>query len=202
MTGTYRPPALIEKNRSTLRLKQTSASAPAVLEDAAGSGLWDDERVSSTLQKPKILEPMLALDEHHKNSQWLLHEHLFVAVTCCASCFPFETNMVEETSLVVHLGRNSLPSWGSLPRHAFPLVSLGGACVSFSARAHTRTHGSRCTERPLLFFVQAMYRADDGPGEFTVWSSWRYSSRCFVLCSSGAGLRGRVKIRPGQGRHQ
>lgn len=84
---------------------------------------------------------MLALDEHHEGSQWLLHEHLFVAVTCCASCFLFETNMVEETSLVVHLGRNSLPSWGSLPRHAFPLVSLGGghACRSALAHTHART---------------------------------------------------------------
>lgn len=74
--------------------------------------------------------------------------------------------MVEQTSLVVHLGRNGLPSWGiHYCAHTFPLVSLGWGdiCVSFSARAHTRTVVAAHSVR-FLFFVQAMYRADDGPG--------------------------------------
>lgn len=99
--------------------------------------------------------------------------------------------MVEQTSLVVQLGRNSLPSWGiHYHAHAFSIgfTRLGeDLCVSFRARAHTRTVVAAQSVR-FLFFVQAMYRADDGPGKFTVWSSWRYSSRCFVLCSSGVGL--------------
>lgn len=92
-------------------------------------------------------------DEHHENSPWLLH--LFIAVSGCASRFLFETSMVEQTSLVVQLGRNSLPSWDiHYNAHAFSIgftrLGEGGGPMRVVQGTRTHTHGSRRTERPLF----------------------------------------------------